>query len=102
MHPDRADRRAVNDGARVWFATGGGCLDELGFGRADRRLEIVTRLHPDQMTPTLSLALQPGQLGDIEDLRGTDDLRFELEVTRGEGHGDGLERGGHGGVGLGP
>ena len=78
---DGEDRRAVIDGARVQVATGGGRHDELGFARADRRLEIVTRPHPDRMTPTLSLALQPGQLGAIEDLRGTGDFRFELEVT---------------------
>ena len=72
--------RALIDGARVGMGTDGSRRDDLGFARPDRRLEILTRHHPDRTTPTLSLPLQPGQLAAIEELRDGGDLRFDLEV----------------------
>ena len=78
---DGEHRRAVIDGARVGVRAGGGQRDDLGFARAEGRLEIVTRSHQDTTTPTLSLPVQPGQLAALERLRGTGDLNFDLEVT---------------------
>ena len=73
--------RAVIDGARIGLRAGGGQPVELGFARADRQLEIITRSYQDRTTPTLSLPLQPEQLAAIEELRGEGDLYFDLEVT---------------------
>lgn len=73
--------RAIVDGARVRIGTDGGHRAVLGFGRTDRRLEVVTGPHQERTAPTLSLPLQPGQLAAIETLRGAGDLHFDLEVV---------------------
>ncbi|MDE0171919.1 MAG: hypothetical protein OYH76_13290 [Defluviicoccus sp.] len=73
-------RSAIIDGARVSVGTGGGLATDLGFARPDGRIEIVPGRHQQRTAPTLSLPLQPGQLAEIEKLRGSADLHFDLAI----------------------
>ncbi len=75
---------AVFDGARVRVKASGGRYRNLGFARADTRIEIETKAFLSRITSILPLPLQVGQIVGIERLRNASDLHFEL-LIRGTG-----------------
>lgn len=74
-------RRVSIIGARVGLRTEGSSALPVGFARPEASFEIRQWPYPNRMTPTLVLALQPGQLAEIERLRDTGDVTFELLVS---------------------
>lgn len=75
------NRRASIIGAQVNVKSNEGGALKLGFSRPEQPFDIVCKPFSTSSSHNLHLQLQPAQLAALEELRGADDLDFELQVS---------------------
>lgn len=82
IQPEREHPRKASIGrARVSVKTPRGKPAHLGLARPETDFYIETGEHGSHMTPDMVLPVSPAQIAAIEDLRGNNDLEFDLLAT---------------------
>ena len=92
--PD-APRSAIIIGAQVSVGAGSGDPQRLGFARPEEPVVIASKPHNWRANHGLYLHLHPNQLSALEELRGGEDLTFDLLVKGTGSDGQGYEQNVH-------